>query len=92
MNVVQRVDNTLQVATKAELVTEMVVLPCGVVRIVVCGVAVYESVRKEAVEWHAPIRRSGEVFMIVPLRGIVQNVLGVLSSVEVPWLFGLIVP
>ena len=92
MDVVQRVDNTLQVATEAKLVTEMVVFPSSVVGVVIGGVAVYESVREEAVEWHAPVLWAGEVFMIVPLRGIIQNVGGVLDSVEVPWLFCFIVP
>ena len=92
MNVVQRVDNTLQVATKAKLVTEMVVFPCSMVCIVVGGVAIHESVREEAVERHAPILRAGEVLMVGPLRGIIQSVRGVLSRVEIPWLFCFIVP
>ena len=92
MNVVQRVDNALQVATEAELVADMVVLPSSVVRVVVGGVAVYESVGEEAVEGHAPIFRAGEVFMAVPLGGVIQYLRGILDSVEVPWLFCLIVP
>ena len=72
MNVIQRVDNTLQITTEAKLVADMVVLPCGMVRIVVGGISIHKSVRKEAVEGHAPVLWACKIFMIRPFRGIVQ--------------------
>ena len=66
LEIVKGVDDSLKVTTMAELVSSGILLPCGAVGIVVCGIAVCESVEEETVKWESPICGT---FCVVVLSG-----------------------
>lgn len=83
LQIIQSIDQPSEIPAMAHLVGVEVMFEERPVNIIICRIPIHESVKKEGIDWEAPIFRRWEVCMIGPFAPILGWVCRSLVFVEI---------